>query len=277
MSASAGTDAVYFMGRSAHETARLQRQAAVYDPFTRQLFVDAGITAGMRVLDVGSGAGDVALLLGDLVGPGGAVVGVDQNAAVLETARARARAAGRTNLTFVAGDVREIALPDRLDAVVGRLVLLYTHDPAAVLRRVCGRLPPGGVVAFEEPDLSQGLLAVPAAPTYAQAARWLRAAIAHAGADLQMGYKLHRAFVAAGLPAPRTHLFAPMGGGPDWVGYEYLADLIRSVAPLLVEAGFATEAELAVDELAGRLRAELVDGQGAATLVTHVGAWARTP
>ena len=51
-------------------------------------FVAAGIAPGMRVLDVGSGAGDVALLLADLVGPGGEVVGVDRAAAALDTARA---------------------------------------------------------------------------------------------------------------------------------------------------------------------------------------------
>ena len=65
----------YALGRSAAETQRLIRQAQIYGPLTRQFFATAGITAGMKVLDVGSGAGDVALLLADLVGPRGAVVG----------------------------------------------------------------------------------------------------------------------------------------------------------------------------------------------------------
>ena len=42
----------------------------------------------MKVLDVGSGAGDVALLLADRVGPSGKVVGVEIDPTVLETARA---------------------------------------------------------------------------------------------------------------------------------------------------------------------------------------------
>jgi len=44
---------------------------------------------GMRVLDVGSGAGDVALLADELVGPTGSVVGVDQDPRILRTASAR--------------------------------------------------------------------------------------------------------------------------------------------------------------------------------------------
>ncbi|MCA1731923.1 MAG: hypothetical protein LC751_21770, partial [Actinobacteria bacterium] len=56
------TDPAYVMGRSEEETARLQKQSLLYNPSTRLLFEEAGITAGMKVLDVGSGAGDVALL-----------------------------------------------------------------------------------------------------------------------------------------------------------------------------------------------------------------------
>ena len=62
-------DPLYLMGRSDHETARLQRQAQLYAPLTRRLFSEAGVGAGMRVLDVGTGAGDVALLAAELVGP----------------------------------------------------------------------------------------------------------------------------------------------------------------------------------------------------------------
>ena len=93
MSASTRTDAIYIHGHSARETARLIAQAREREPAGRRLLQDAGLAPGMRVLDVGSGAGDVALLAAEIVGPGGAVVGVDANAAILETARGRAQAA----------------------------------------------------------------------------------------------------------------------------------------------------------------------------------------
>ena len=89
----------YVLGRSDAETRRLTLQHQIYGPITRRLFEAAGIGAGMRVLDIGSGAGDVALLLADLVGPRGRVVGVDLNPAILDTARARAQAAGWQNVT----------------------------------------------------------------------------------------------------------------------------------------------------------------------------------
>ena len=45
------------------ELERLHLQAKLVDPITRQFLNEAGIVPGMRVLDVGSGAGDVAFLL----------------------------------------------------------------------------------------------------------------------------------------------------------------------------------------------------------------------
>ena len=58
----------YVLGHSEQELKRLAEQARVIDPITRRIFEQAGIGRGMRVLDVGSGVGDVAFLIADLVG-----------------------------------------------------------------------------------------------------------------------------------------------------------------------------------------------------------------
>jgi hypothetical protein len=46
---------IYVPGRTQQETERLQQQARLFEPFTRRMLEAAGITAGMKVLDVGSG------------------------------------------------------------------------------------------------------------------------------------------------------------------------------------------------------------------------------
>ena len=66
----------YVLGHSDQELDRLSRQAELFGPFTRQLFEQAGITSGMRVLDIGCGAGDGAFLAADLVGATGEIVAV---------------------------------------------------------------------------------------------------------------------------------------------------------------------------------------------------------
>src|SRR5258708_39225271 len=88
----------YLLGHSERELDRLQAQARLIDPVTRRFFHDAGVGPGIRVLDVGSGAGDVAFLVADLVGDSGEVVGADRVAAALGTARTRAAARRRATV-----------------------------------------------------------------------------------------------------------------------------------------------------------------------------------
>ncbi|HET7093793.1 MAG TPA: methyltransferase domain-containing protein, partial [Thermomicrobiales bacterium] len=105
-------DPTYVLGRTEAEAQRLMLQSRLFDRLTRRFLADAGIAPGMTVLDIGSGAGDVAFAAADLVGPYGRVIGVDLNPAILEMARARAAAEGRHNVEFIAGDCRDGALPD---------------------------------------------------------------------------------------------------------------------------------------------------------------------
>jgi cyclopropane fatty-acyl-phospholipid synthase-like methyltransferase len=57
----------YAMGYDDRERRRLQLQASIINPVTEQLLRRAGLGDGMRVLDVGSGVGDVAILAARIV------------------------------------------------------------------------------------------------------------------------------------------------------------------------------------------------------------------
>src|SRR5579862_488824 len=105
------SDPTYALGRSDAEHARLTEQANFLRPLTERFFKKAGIAPGMKVLDVGSGVGDVAFLVAELVGPEGKVVGVDMDGAALEKARKRAEHLKLRSVEFIHGDVRSIELP----------------------------------------------------------------------------------------------------------------------------------------------------------------------
>src|SRR5215813_8464359 len=125
----------YILGHSEREIARLKAQASELDPITRRLLREAGISPGMRVLDVGSGAGDVAFLAAELVGTSGEVVGIDLAPAAIDVARSRAVALSLENVTFAEGDPAAMSFDQPFDAVIGRYVLQFQKDPAAALRR----------------------------------------------------------------------------------------------------------------------------------------------
>jgi hypothetical protein len=69
----------YILGHSPAEIQRLMSQAVMLRPITERLLRSAGIEPGMRVLDIGCGAGDVSMLAAELVGSTGSVVGIDRN------------------------------------------------------------------------------------------------------------------------------------------------------------------------------------------------------
>ena len=264
-------DAEYTMGRSQKETDRLIEQSQLYEDVTRRFFLRSGIAKGMKVLDVGSGAGDVALALAEFVGPEGTVVGVDLNPDILKTAQARADAAGFSNIEFIAGDTRTLELPNDFDAVVGRLVLMYMADPVEALKHLATHLSPGGIVAFQEAYFAPYTVAEhPDTPLANELIKWGRTVFERSGAHLDMGMELYQAFVDAGLPEPTLHFEAPMGGPVNWPGYEYLANSFRSLVPLLEAYGITTAEELDVDTLAERIQAEVAAAKRPIMLPPHI-------
>ena len=73
------SDTGYQLGSDAAELERLDLQGRVLAPATRKILETVGLGSGMRVLDLGSGAGDVAFVAAELVGSAGEVVGLDQS------------------------------------------------------------------------------------------------------------------------------------------------------------------------------------------------------
>ena len=232
----------------------------------------------MRVVDVGSGAGDVAFLAAELVGPEGVVVGVEVDGAALVTARARAELLGMRNVTFVEGDVRTAALADDFDAAVGRLVLMYLEDPVQALRTITARVRPGGVIAFQELDLDPGIDArsLPGGTLWDETGRLVVETFARAGTHVRMGRQLYGAFLAAGLAAPAMSEEALVGGGPDFAGYAWLAAVARSLAPLMQKLGLTTAEDLGLGTLAERMRDDAVARRAVVWAPPLIGAHART-
>src|SRR5262245_52152007 len=143
----------YALGHSELELQRLSRQGQAFEPFTRQLFEQAGIRRGMRVLDVGCGSGDVAFLAADLTELSGEVVGVDCERKAVDWANARAHSQGMTNVKFVEGDPAEMEFDQQFDAIVGRLVLMYYPDPIDAIRKLMRHVRPEGLIVFQELDM----------------------------------------------------------------------------------------------------------------------------
>ena len=266
----------YPLGYSELEARRLAEQAALLEGLTAEVFRRAGLRAGMTVLDIGSGVGDVSLLAARLVGPKGAVLGIDRAASSVQTANGRATALGINHVRFEQADLDRFEADQTFDALVGRLVLLYLVDPADILRRLSRHLRPGGIVAFQEFDMT-ATSQVPPGELFLKVRGWLLAAFTAAGAQLDMGTKLYSSFLRAGFPPPDMTAATLIASGPATTGYGYMVGVLRSLLPLIQRTGIATASEIDIDTLAARMHEDALAHERVMFLPRVVGAWTALP
>jgi len=267
----------YVMGESESEFRRLEMQSAFVRDLTEDVLKRAGLRPGMRVLDVGSGVGDVALLAGELVGPAGSVLGIDRSAAAVKTAERRvAQARQQGRIRFAVADLDRFVPDDNFDAIVGRLILMYLPDPSATLRRLAGHLRPGGIVAFQELSLPS-IRSVPDAPQFLKCKSWILETFERAGFETDMGGKLFATFLAAGLPAPGMISAGRAEGGDQSPVYAFIAATLQSLLPAMERAGVTTADEVGINDLADRLRAEAVACGACVNFTPFTGAWTNRP
>ncbi len=148
-------------------------------------------------------------------------------------------------------DLATFRVPAPVDAVVGRLILMYLRDPAAILSHLARQVRPGGPIVFHELVLGM-CRSEPACALAEQCGQWINDTFVRAAADVDMGWKLFATFQRAGLPSPEMSLGSPVGAGPNSLMYKHIAETIRSLLPMMEHYGIATAEEVMVDSLADR-------------------------
>jgi ubiquinone/menaquinone biosynthesis C-methylase UbiE len=267
----------YAMGSSDRERERLMRQGAVLRGFLTSAFRAAGIVPGMRVLDLGCGVGDVAIVAADLVGASGSVLGIDRDAASVAWASKRIAEAGYKNIRFQTTEFHEFADSAPFDALVGRFILLYLPDPVATLRYLSQQLRPGAVIAFMEPDFTVDSRVLPEMPQFKDCGTWVREVLRHSGARIDMGMRLYATYRDAGFINTATEVTHLSGCGCSREMAEFFAETIRSILPKIIQYGIATREEVQIDTLADRMEVACrnVDPQWVGS--RYISAWARKP
>jgi SAM-dependent methyltransferase len=261
----------YALGSTEAEHARLMRQAAWLAPHTERLFREAGIASGHRVLDLGSGVGDVALIAAQLVGPSGAVIGIERDARSVERARARMVEARLAHVTLLQSDAGDVSSDELFDAAVGRYILMFLPDPASVLRSLARFVRPGGALAFQEPDWTRFLEEAAQLPLWSAGASLLVETLRRCGTNTDMGNALSHAFQEAGLPAPAVRTDCLIGS-ESW-----LPDCLNSLRPTMMELGLSLDALGDFNTLQERLNGEVSTFKARPPLPNIVSAWSHRP
>lgn len=227
---------------------RLRVLGRVMRPTTLPLLERAGVTAGMRCLDVGCGGGDVTFDLASLVGLTGAAVGIDVDATKIDLARADAEQVGVTNVEFRVGDVTDGLGEEEYDAIYVRFVLTHLRDPEAAVALMRRALRPGGRLIVEDIDF-RGSFCEPESATFERYEQIYEESARRNGGDPWIGLRLPAMLVDAGFERVQPNVVQPA----DLEGESKLmpALTLENMQAIAVRHGVATEAEVdrLVDEL----------------------------
>lgn len=141
----------------------LKAALANVHPEVKARYYGCGLVAplaleGARILDLGSGSGQDAYVLAQLVGPRGEVVGVDMTPEQLAVARAhqewQTEKFGYANVSFLEGDIENLAAldlqPNSFDVIVSNCVINLVEDKVAVFQAAHRFLNPGGELYFAD-------------------------------------------------------------------------------------------------------------------------------
>jgi ubiquinone/menaquinone biosynthesis C-methylase UbiE len=211
-------------------------------PDTAALFGRAGLSPGMRCIDLGCGGGEVTLEIARLVAPGGSVTGVDMDEVKLDLARRAAAARGLGNAEFRAQDVRDWDEPGGYDAVYCRFVLQHLSQPVDLLRRMWAGVCPRGVLVVEDADFD-GWCCHPPDDGFEFFVRSYSQVLRQRGGDHAIGRKLYASFLAAGIPRPQVAL-----AGSLWLEGEEKTlawSTLEASTEAIVSEGVASAAEVA--------------------------------
>jgi 2-polyprenyl-3-methyl-5-hydroxy-6-metoxy-1,4-benzoquinol methylase len=167
---------------------RLNLIATVMLPHTTQLLERVGLGEGMTCLDVGCGGGHVTLLMANLVGPRGKVVGIDADAQILALVQEDIEAAGVENVELRHLDAAN-SHDGQFDLVYARFLLTHLSNPQQCLQSMIAACKPGGVVAVEDIDFTGNFCHPPCQP-YQRYTELYQQVVERKGGDPNIGPKL---------------------------------------------------------------------------------------
>ncbi|MBU8809035.1 methyltransferase domain-containing protein [Mycolicibacterium goodii] len=239
---------------------------------TDHLLCAAGVSAGMRVLNLHCGHGDLTFTVADRVGGTGRVVGVDPSADAVKAARARSESLGYTNVEFLRAHVDKLPGSSSFDAVVGRHVLTGHRDPVEFLRLASGFVRSRGVLAVHEMDLSRGVRSVPPLPELRQVNDVTGLVMERMGILPDVGGRLVDLFDEADLPPPTLFAHSIVSSGLDRPVFSLITHVMHSLLPYM-SADEAARIDIAT--LERRLQHSASHLRSQVEFIPQVCAWVR--
>jgi SAM-dependent methyltransferase len=233
---------------------RLDLLARVLLPTTVQLLNRAGLTRGMKCLDLGCGGGHVAILMAGIVGPEGRVIGSDIDGEILALAQKDSQAAKLTNVEFQQMDACACSWQEEFDLIYSRFLLSHLSNPNDCLAAVIKACRPGGTIVIEDTDFD-GSFCYPPCAAYERYKELYQKVVQWNGGDPNIGPKLPAIARKAGIQRIELNVIQPTHIRGE-------AKLMAPVTMLRISDALVTEglvSETEVQKILGELNQAAAD------------------
>lgn len=209
-------------------------------PLTIEQLRWAGISSGLRVLDLGCASGTTSRLVAEIVGKSGIVVGVDASESRLEEGKRHTH--HYSTIEYRQGYAESIPATEReFDVSWSRFLFEYLTDPATALGEMIRVTKPGGTVCVSDIDGN----CIWHSPCNAYLANEVDEAIRTLGIDFhpRIGLALYSMFVDAGLQDLKVDIRAYhiIAGTIDVEQEEHWVMKLRGVEQALQKRGWCSD------------------------------------
>jgi SAM-dependent methyltransferase len=235
-----------------------------------ELLDRAGLTRGMKCLDVGCGGGHVTISMARVVGPEGHVIGTDTDADILALAREDAEAAKITNVEFQQVDASSCLWHGKFDLAYARFLLSHLNETEKCLAAMMEACLPGGTIVIEDTDFA-GSFCYPTCAAYERYKELYQELLQRRGGDPNIGPKLPAMLRRAGIEGIELNVIHPAhiyGEG------KLMAPVTMSrISDALTTEGLATESE--VQQILTELNHAAADSETVISLPRIFQVWGR--
>ena len=175
--------------QKAKELDRLQQQVNITLTDEQKIWQEIGLTAHLKVLDLGCGSGIISSELAKITYPE-EVIGIDLSESMLKQACWLKNSQGIRNLSFQVGNAYQLNFPDNyFDFVYSRLLFQHLQEPAQVLQNIYRILKPGGILYILDVD-DRWFTLYPEPKSFASLSQKLSSLQKSQGGDPYIGRKL---------------------------------------------------------------------------------------
>ena len=220
---------------------RLKLLSQVMLPSTSALLKMVGLNKNMQCLDIGCGGGDVTLLMANIVGSQGKVIGVDFDPEILALAQQDAQSAQLDNVEFRLSDALEYQEETTYDLVYARFLLTHLHQPEQCVNAMIRASKPKGAIAIEDIDFT-GSFCYPDCPAYEKYVELYQQVVHRKGGDPNIAPRLPIMLHKAGLKEVQINIVQPTH--LEGEGKLIASITMEKISSAVVAEGLATASEI---------------------------------